>query len=515
MTAATTGSGNANLYALLEQRFAASGALPAFEHADGTTISYADFAANVARMANALESLGVRPGDRVMVQVEKSLANVELYLATLKVGAVYNPLNTAYTIAELDYFIGDAEPKLLVVPSEKLAKLEPIAAKAGVGRIATLEPDGTGSLADLQRQQSAAHTTAHRDGKDLAALLYTSGTTGRSKGAMITHENLSSNAKVLHGYWGFKPGDVLLHALPIFHVHGLFVALNTSFLNASKIIWLPKFDLEQVMRLLPRATVMMGVPTFYTRLLGHPAFGADHCRNMRLVISGSAPLLAETHIEFETRTGHKILERYGMTEAGMVTSNPYQGGERLAGTVGYALPGVSARVAALDGTREMPRGEVGVLEFKGPNVFSGYWRNPEKTREDFRADGYFISGDLSVMAPDGRITIVGRAKDLIISGGFNVYPKEVEEEINAIPGITESAVVGVPHPDFGEGVVAVVTVTGANAPTEKQILAHLADRLAKFKLPKRVFVVQELPRNAMGKVQKVELRKNFTELFKG
>jgi malonyl-CoA/methylmalonyl-CoA synthetase len=505
---------NANLYALFEPRFAAAGSKTAFAFADGTSISYADFAARVAQMANALETLGVQPGDRVMVQVEKSLANVELYLATLKAGAVYNPLNTAYTVAELDYFITDAEPKLLVVPSDKLGRLEPIAAKVGVGRIATLEADGTGSLVDLQRQQAATHTTVQRDLKDLAALLYTSGTTGRSKGAMITHENLSSNAEVLHRYWGFVDGDVLLHALPIFHVHGLFVALNTSFLNASKIIWLSKFDLEPVMRLMPSATVMMGVPTFYTRLLGHPAFGKEHCRRMRLAISGSAPLFAETHVEFEQRTGLKILERYGMTEAGMVTSNPYARGERLAGTVGYALPGVSTRVAALDGSGEMPRGEVGVLEFKGPNVFSGYWRNPEKTKEDFRTDGYFVSGDLSVMAPDGRVTIVGRAKDLIISGGFNVYPKEVEEEINAIPGITESAVVGVPHPDFGEGVVAVVTVSGANPPTEKQVLAHLADRLAKFKLPKRVFVVQELPRNAMGKVQKVELRKSYTELFK-
>lgn len=508
-------SANANLYALFEPRFRKAGARTAFELADGSTVSYGAFADNVARMANALVALGVAPGDRVMVQVEKSLAGVELYLATLKAGAIYNPLNTAYTAAELEYFMADAEPKLLVVPSDKLARLEPIAAKCKVARIATLEADGSGSLVDLQGQQKADHTTVARAADDLAALLYTSGTTGRSKGAMITHRNLSSNAEVLHDYWGFTGGDVLLHALPVFHVHGLFVALNTSFLNTSKIIWLPKFDLEKVMKLLPTATVMMGVPTFYTRLLDHPAFCTDHCKRMRLVISGSAPLLAETHVAFEARTGHKILERYGMTEAGMITSNPYNGGSREAGTVGYALPGISVRVAAPDGSAVLPAGEVGVLEVKGPNVFIGYWRNPEKTKEDFRADGYFITGDLSVQAPDGRVTIVGRAKDLIISGGFNVYPKEVEDEINAMPGVAESAVVGVPHPDFGEGVVAIITAQpGAPAPQEAAILSALAERLAKFKLPKRVFIVQDLPRNAMGKVQKAELRKSFGDLFK-
>jgi len=506
---------NANLYASFEPRFRAASAQTAFTMADGRSVGYAALAGNVARMANALAALGVAPGDRVMVQVEKSLANVELYLATLKVGAVYNPLNTAYTAAELDYFMGDAEPRLLVVSPDKLARIEPIAGARKVERIVTLDADGAGSLVELQRQQSPDHATATRAPEDLAALLYTSGTTGRSKGAMITHLNLASNADVLHRSWGFRPDDVLLHALPIFHVHGLFVALNTSFLNATPIIWLPRFELEPVLRLMPEATVMMGVPTFYTRLLGHPAFGPEHCRRMRLVISGSAPLLAETHVEFASRTGHEILERYGMTEAGMITSNPYAGGERRAGSVGYALPGIDVRVATPDGAKVLPAGEVGVLEVKGPNVFSGYWRNPEKTREDFRADGYFITGDLAVKEPDGRVTIVGRAKDLIISGGFNVYPKEVEDEINAIAGIGESAVVGVPHPDFGEGVVAIVTAApGAPAPTEAKILAELADRLAKFKLPKRVFVVQQLPRNAMGKVQKIELRNAYTGLFR-
>ena len=505
---------NANLYATFEQRFRAAGARTAFTMADGGTVSYAAFADNVARMANALESLGVGAGDRVMAQAEKSLANVELYLATLKVGAAFNPLNTAYTAAELEYFMGDAEPSLLVIAPDKLARIEPIAAAKNVARIVTMDNSGAGSLVELQSLQSSDHATAVRAPDDLAALLYTSGTTGRSKGAMITHRNLGSNAEVLHAYWGFKADDVLLHALPIFHVHGLFVAINTSFLNTTPIIWLAKFELEPVLRLLPKATVMMGVPTFYTRLLGHPAFGKDHCRNLRLVISGSAPLLAETHVEFEQRTGHKILERYGMTEAGMITSNPYAGGDRRAGTVGYALPGIDVRVATPDGAKILPAGEVGVLEVKGPNVFAGYWRNPEKTREDFRADGYFITGDLSLMESDGRVTIVGRAKDLIISGGFNVYPKEVEDEINALAGIGESAVVGVPHPDFGEGVVAIVTpAPGAPAPSEAQILAKLAERLAKFKLPKRVFVVRELPRNAMGKVQKAELRKSYTDLF--
>lgn len=506
-------SKNANLYATFEARFQAAGERTAFELADGTEISYAAVAENVARTANALVALGVKPGDRVMAQVEKSLPNVYLYLATLKAGAIYNPLNTAYTTAELDYFMSDAEPQLLVVPGDRLATIEPIATARKVSRLATLDNDGTGSLVELAKTQSPRHTTPQRGPDDLAALLYTSGTTGRSKGAMITHRNLGSNAEVLHRYWGFREGDVLLHALPIFHVHGLFVALNTAFLNASRILWLPRFDLEPVMRLMPRATVMMGVPTFYTRLLGHPAFCPDHCRTMRLVISGSAPLLAETHSEFTARAGHKILERYGMTEAGMITSNPWQGGDRIAGTVGYALPDISVRIADPEG-RVLGSGEVGVLEVKGPNVFAGYWRNPEKTQEDFRADGYFISGDLATMAKDGRVTIVGRAKDLIISGGFNVYPKEIEQELNELPGVSESAVVGVPHPDFGEGVVAIVTpAAGVVPPSEAEIIGSLAARLAKFKLPKRVFVVADLPRNAMGKVQKNELRSKFGSLF--
>lgn len=501
-----------NLYAAFEERFRAAGRSTAFSIPGAADVTYATLADDVARMANALVALGGKPGDRVLAQIEKSIPNVHLYLATLKVGAVYNPLNTAYTAAELEYFIGDADPALIVVPGEKLARVEPIAARRKIAAVATIDADGTGSLVDLARQQSADHATVPCDSDDLAALLYTSGTTGRSKGAMITHRNLSSNAEVLHAYWGFEPGDVLLHALPIFHTHGLFVALNTAFLNASRIIWLTKFELETVMRLMPEATVMMGVPTFYTRLLGHSAFGREHCARMRLIISGSAPLLAETHQDFEARTGHKILERYGMTEAGMITSNPYSG-DRIAGTVGYALPGISVRAATQEGAPVAP-GEVGVLEVKGPNLFHGYWRNPEKTREEFRPDGYFVTGDLATVAEDGRITIVGRAKDLIISGGFNVYPKEIEEELNSLPGVSESAVVGVPHPDFGEGVVAILTPQpGATLPSETAVLEALSGRLAKFKLPKRIFTAKELPRNAMGKVQKADLRAQFVKTF--
>lgn len=505
---------DANLYTLLEAAFVRAGDKSAFVQQSGARTSYRDLATEVARYAGALVAAGVKPGDRVMVQAEKSLPSVYLYLATLKVGAVYNPLNTAYTAAELEYFISDAEPQLFVAPAAVKERVLATAAGKAIPAVETLEANGTGSIADRAMSASPSKVTVPRDRSDLAALLYTSGTTGRSKGAMITHENLSSNALTLSEYWGFSSNDVLLHALPIFHVHGLFVALHTALLNGATMLWHAKFDLEAVLTDLPSASVMMGVPTFYTRLLGSPKFTRDSVRNMRLVISGSAPLLAETHVEFEERTGLQILERYGMTEAGMITSNPYREGERLAGTVGYALPGIVVRVRSPEG-EALPEGEPGVLEVKGPNIFSGYWRNPEKTREDFRADGYFITGDVATMGKDGRVTIVGRAKDLIISGGFNVYPKEIETEINLLPGVDESAVIGCPHPDFGEGVVAVVTgKDGGPMPTEAGIIGALADRLAKFKLPKRVFVVGTLPRNAMGKVQKAELRKQYDAIFK-
>lgn len=507
-------SKSANFYALVEKKLGKAIDKPAFETADGTVITRGRLLEEVGRSAAALISLGVKPGDRVLVQAEKSLPNVYLYLATLKIGAAFNPLNTAYTPAELEYFIGDAEPTVVVVGPERLADIKKIAKANKVGAVLTMAPDGSGTFADLAATQKPHKATAVRDKDDLAALIYTSGTTGRSKGAMITHENLRSNALALADIWRFTASDVLLHALPIFHVHGLFVALHTSLLNGSKIIWMPKFELATFMRLMPQATVIMGVPTFYTRMLGEPSFGKEHTRSLRLAVSGSAPLLAETHKEFRARTGLAILERYGMTEAGMITSNPYSGGRRVAGTVGYPLPGVTVRIADKEG-KELAAGKVGVLEVKGPNVFKGYWRNPEKTKEEFRGR-YFVSGDLAKVAKDGRVSIVGRAKDLIITGGFNVYPIEVEGEINALPGVGESAVVGVPHPDFGEGIIAVVTAApGRSPPSEAEVIKSLSERLAKFKLPKRVFVAKDLPRNAMGKVQKANLTQLYRETFKG
>ena len=504
-----------NLYTLLESRFREAGERPAILVPGGATTSYAALGQAVSRMANALVASGVEPGDRVTAQVEKSLPNAVLYLACLKAGAVYNPLNSGYTSAELDYFIGDAEPKLLVCQRSALGQLAPIAEARKVGTTLLLEPDGTGSLTDLAATQNDRHETVARADDDLAALLYTSGTTGRSKGAMITHGNLTSNTKALCQEWRITGDDVLVHALPIFHVHGLFVALNTTLSQGAKVIWLSRFDHVTVTRLLPQATLMMGVPTFYTRLLGYPEFGREACRGMRLFVSGSAPLLAETHDEFKVRTGHAILERYGMTETGMITSNPYDPAGRIAGSVGYALPGITVRIAEPEGGRTVDAGEIGVIEVKGPNVFKGYWRNPEKTKAEFRPDGYFVTGDLGTLAKDGRLTIVGRAKDLIISGGLNVYPKEIEDELNALPGVAEAAVVGVPHPDFGEGVIAVLAKSpGARIGEEAEVLRHLEGRLAKFKCPKRIFVVDDLPRNAMGKVQKVELRNRYGTLFK-
>jgi malonyl-CoA/methylmalonyl-CoA synthetase len=502
---------NDNLYALLSARFCGVPDAVAFEEPARAMISYGQLERSVARYANALASLGVGAGDRVTVQVEKSLANVYLYLATLSCGAVFNPLNTAYTPVELDYFVSDAQPLVVVCDPGRLDSIREIARARGVAHVMTLDAMGSGSLADAAAAQPDEFAIVPRSSGDLAALIYTSGTTGRSKGAMLTHGNLASNALTLHRLWAFEPGDVLIHALPIFHVHGLYVALNTAFLNASKIIWLAKFDAATVADVLPSATILMGVPTFYTRLLAEPAFDAGLSRNMRLFISGSAPLLTETHKLFEERTGHRILERYGMTEAGMITSNPYVG-ERRAGTVGYALPDIEVRVAGGNGQALAP-GEIGILEIKGPNVFKGYWGMPEKTAEEFRADGYFITGDMAVMDEDGRVAIVGRGKDLIITGGFNVYPKEIEGELDAIAGIGESAVIGVPHPDFGESVVAVVTAAGSGAPDEQAIISSLAERLAKFKVPKRVFLVDDLPRNTMGKVQKAELRSRYAETF--
>ena len=493
-----------NLFDQFEQSFIRNAGRTALRSPDGSTrLTFGDLLAGAARYANALATLGVEPGDRVTVQVEKSVANVLLYLGVLKAGGVYQPLNTAYTAAEIDYFVGDAGPKVIVCDPDRQPAMRELGDRHKVFAVVNLDKTGEGSLATLAQQMDDRHDTAAREADDLAGLLYTSGTTGRSKGAMITHGNLASNARTLVDLWRITDQDVLLHALPIFHVHGLYVALNTAFLSGAEMIWLNRFDLAAVMRALPDATMMMGVPTFYTRLLGDEAFGRDTTRNMRLFISGSAPLLAETHKEFSARTGHAILERYGMTETGMITSNPYEG-DRVPGTVGFALPGVSVRIQG---------GQPGVLEVRGPNVFQGYWRMPEKTKEEFTGDGYFVTGDVGTIDPDGRVTIVGRAKDLIISGGFNVYPKEIEEVLDGLPGVIESAVIGVPHPDFGEGVVAVVTAK-AELPPETEIIALLAAQLAKFKVPKRIYRLDELPRNTMGKVQKAELRKRYADTFR-
>ncbi len=481
------------------------------ERPDGSRLSYAEMIALSGRLANALQADGVGPGDRVAVQIGKSPEGLALYFACVRLGAVFLPLNTAYTPAEVGYFVGDAEPRVVVSDPGSAAALEPIARQVGA-TLLTLDADGGGSLSAAAALQSGDFETVARSADDLAAILYTSGTTGRSKGAMLTQENLLSNALTLTEFWGFTEDDHLLHALPIFHTHGLFVATNIILAAGGSMIFLPRFDLGSVLRLLPKATSMMGVPTFYTRLLASEDFTAETCRNMRLFTSGSAPLLAETHIAFEARSGHRILERYGMTETNMSTSNPLEG-VRKAGTVGPPLPDVALRIVDPVSGEALPDGEVGIIEVKGPNVFKGYWRMPEKTQEEFRPDGFFISGDLAYRDPDGYVVIVGRAKDLIISGGFNVYPKEVEEHLDALPGVLESAVVGLPHPDFGEGVVAFVVPEGDTVLEEQSLLAELADTLAKFKQPKRVFLLGELPRNTMGKVQKNVLRDSKPGLF--
>ncbi|MET4801795.1 malonyl-CoA synthase [Bradyrhizobium sp. LB11.1] len=483
----------------------------AIETQDGAHISYGDLIARAGQMANALVARGVKPGDRVAVQVEKSVANIVLYLGTVRAGAIYLPLNTAYTLNELDYFIGDAEPSLVVCDPAKADGLAPIAAKVKA-KVETLGPDGKGSLTDAAERASSEFATVSRTNDDLAAILYTSGTTGRSKGAMLSHDNLASNSLSLVGYWGFTDKDVLIHALPIYHTHGLFVATNVTLFARASMIFLPKLDPDLIIKLMARATVLMGVPTFYTRLLQNPALSRDTAKHMRLFISGSAPLLAETHREWSARTGHAVLERYGMTETNMNTSNPYDG-ERVPGAVGFPLPGVSVRVTDPETAKELPRDEIGMIEVKGPNVFKGYWRMPEKTKSEFRPDGFFITGDLGKIDSKGYVHILGRGKDLVISGGFNVYPKEIESEIDAMPGVIESAVIGLPHADFGEGVTAVLVCNKGAEVTEAAVLKALDGRLAKFKMPKRVFVVDELPRNTMGKVQKNILRDTYKDIF--
>jgi malonyl-CoA/methylmalonyl-CoA synthetase len=493
-----------NLYDYFVSRMPVDRNRPFIELPDGKTISYAEIGPRSGGLASMLMILGVRPGDRVAAQVEKSADALLLYLACLRAGAVYLPLNLAYTPAEVRYFLEDAEPALFLCRPADRATMQALGRELGVPQVMTLE-----ALVESAADAPPSFYNAPRADDDLAAILYTSGTTGRSKGAMLTHANLRSNAEVLAALWQFTPDDRLLHALPIFHTHGLFVATNVTLAAGGSMILLPKFDAAEVLRLLPRATTMMGVPTFYTRLLSEPGFDRALVAHMRLFVSGSAPLTAETHKAFAARTGHPILERYGMTETNMITSNPYDG-ERVAGTVGYALPGVEVRLGDQE-SGEVVTGEVGVVEVRGPNVFKGYWRMPEKTAVEFRADGFFITGDLGEIAPDGRLTLVGRARDLIISGGLNVYPAEVEGAIDALPGVAESAVIGVPHDDFGEAVVAVAVSNGDTS--EAAILGALAGQLARFKQPKRVVFVAELPRNTMGKVQKNALRETYRALF--
>jgi len=498
---------NANLYSLFESHFPDGAEQPLLVVPNGPVVHYDDIEAMSARLANVLVAAGCRKGDRVAAQTDKHWQVLALYLACLRAGLVYLPLNTGYQRSELDYFFADAEPRVIVCSPEHLGLVATLARGATV---LTLDAHG-GELMDRAEEFPATFETVLSAGGDLAAILYTSGTTGRSKGAMLTHRNLASNALALVEAWGFTHGDVLLHALPIYHVHGLFVAIHCVLLSGARMLWLPKFDAREVTSLLPRATVMMGVPTFYSRLISEPTFTRESCRTIRLFVSGSAPLLPETITAFNERTGQTILERYGMTETGMNTSNPLMGA-RVAGTVGRPLSGIEMRVVGDDGVPLAP-GQVGSVQVRGPNVFAAYWRMPEKTREEFTADGYFKTGDMGEWVQDGPaqgyLRLVGRAKDLIITGGLNVYPKEIEERIDKMDGVIETAIIGVPDPDFGESVTAVVVARSGHALTEGGVIAALKGEIASFKIPKRVHFVDDLPRNAMGKVQKNVLRQKF------
>lgn len=502
---------NENLYSLIQSRIADPDKV-VIDAGDAGLYSYRELDSRSARFAQVLRNLGVKPGDRVAAQVEKSPEAILLYLACLRAGAVYLPLNTGYTAKELAYFLGDAEPSLAVCDPSRFDLFEDLTAAAGVAALETLDGRGEGSLIVKADAAEPLPDVVPRSGEDLAAILYTSGTTGRSKGAMLTHANLTSNALTLAAVWHFTSDDVLLHALPIFHTHGLFVATNICLLSGASMLFLPRFDLAQVLALLPRATSLMGVPTFYSRLLSSPDFTRDLVAHMRIFISGSAPLSPEVHKEFEARCGHAILERYGMTETSMNSSNPYDG-PRRAGTVGFPLPDVEIRIADTKTGEILPDGEVGSIEVRGPNVFKGYWRMPEKTASEFREDGFFITGDLGMFDDQGYLMIVGRDKDLIISGGFNVYPAEVEAAIDALKGIAESAVIGLPHADFGEAVTAVVVPKGEAAPSEEAVRTALEPVLAKYKIPKRVLTVDSLPRNSMGKVQKKQLREVYAKTY--
>ena len=501
---------NENLFSVLKSNFPADLSTGFIQTRSGHITTYADMLARTAQYANALSELGLARGDRVAVQVEKSLEALMVYLGAIRAGMAYLPLNTAYTSAEMSYFISDAEPRLVVC---RTASEKDVRSVSGKVRVETLGDGGEGgSLPALADAASKSFEDVECTGDDLAAILYTSGTTGQAKGAMLTHKNLSSNAAALAETWAFTTEDCLMHALPIYHTHGLFTASNTVLHAGASMIFLPKFDAKEVVSLLPQATVMMGVPTFYSRLLQSDDLTRECVEHIRLFISGSAPLSPEVHADFERRTGHAILERYGMTETGMNTSNPYDGA-RHAGTVGFPLPGIELRIANPETGEELGQGDIGSIEVRGPNVFEGYWRKPEKTREEFRDDGYFITGDLGLIDDQGYVNIVGRDKDLIISGGFNVYPAEIEAAIDAIAGVAESAVIGVPHPDFGEGVMAVVACKPGAALKEDDIITPLSGILARFKQPKRVFFIDVLPRNAMGKIQKKDMRERYSDTF--
>lgn len=480
---------------------------------DGSQITYAAFVARASQLAHVLDGLGLSPGDRVAVQVSKSPQALALYAACAQAGLVFLPLNTGYTGQELAYFIENSGAALLVCDGGNAAALAPLAAGLGAA-LETLNADGSGSLTDKAASQPDTYEPVARSADDLAALLYTSGTTGRSKGAMLSQENLLSNARTLVQAWQFSNRDCLLHALPIFHTHGLFVATNVMLLCGGSMIFLPGFDQDTMIAQLPRATALMGVPTFYTRLLDDTRFTKTLVAHMRLFISGSAPLLAETHTRFEARTGHRILERYGMTETNMNTSNPYHGARR-AGTVGPVLPGVDLRITGGEEGHEVPQGDIGMIEVRGPNVFQGYWRMPEKTAEELRPDGFFITGDLGRIDADGYLSIVGRNKDLIISGGYNIYPKEIEAVLDDQPDVLESAVIGVPHPDFGETPVAVIVPAPGATPDIAALEAAVTKELARFKHPRRYILADALPRNTMGKVQKNQLRTAHGHLFAG
>jgi len=480
---------------------------------DGTTRTHADFLQSVAQIAHALCDLGLAPGDRLAMQVEKSPEALALYAACAQAGIVFLPLNTAYTADELAYFVENSGAKLLVCDPAKQDSLTPIAERCDAS-VSTLAADGSGSLIKEAKSKPTTFATVPRSGDDLAAFLYTSGTTGRSKGAMLTQDNLLSNARTLADLWRFTSDDVLLHALPIFHTHGLFVATNIALITGGAMILLPKFDTDAVIAHLPRATAMMGVPTFYTRLLDDPRLSRDLVAHMRLFVSGSAPLLAETHTQFEARTGHRILERYGMTETNMNTSNPYDG-DRRAGTVGLPLPDVELKITDPETGDSLPVGEIGQIEVRGPNVFKGYWQMPEKTAAELRDDGFFITGDLGKIDEDGYVHIVGRNKDLIISGGYNIYPKEIELILDEQPGVLESAVIGVPHADFGETVLGLIVPKPSETPDLTAIAEAASTALARFKHPRKLLLIDALPRNTMGKVQKNVLRERYAELFRG